>query len=132
MTEPLNAFAVCHSICFRQTRQVINLLKSCTSNTNNENNNNNSYYYNNTNKITIMKCKIKVFFGVFRRISVIWCISVFLVSAGTRSAIGRPPDSYVRGPGFDTRSGNIFRFSFRFFKKGSCQLLAKVCAGSTG
>ena len=25
-----------------------------------------------------------------------------------------------------------FRFSFRFFKKGSCQLLAKVCAGSTG
>ena len=25
-----------------------------------------------------------------------------------------------------------FRFSFRFFKKGSCQLLARVCAGSTG
>ena len=25
-----------------------------------------------------------------------------------------------------------FRFSFRFFKKGSCQLLAKVCALSTG
>ena len=24
------------------------------------------------------------------------------------------------------------RFSFRFFKKGSCQLLAKVCAQSTG
>ena len=24
-----------------------------------------------------------------------------------------------------------FRFSFRFFKKGSCQLLAKVCAQST-
>ena len=24
------------------------------------------------------------------------------------------------------------RFSFRFFKKGSCQLLAKVCARSTG
>ena len=24
-----------------------------------------------------------------------------------------------------------FRFSFRFFKKGSCQLLAKVCALST-
>ena len=23
-------------------------------------------------------------------------------------AIGRAPDSYVRGPGFDTRSGNIF------------------------
>ena len=25
-----------------------------------------------------------------------------------------------------------FRFSFRFFKKGSCQLLAKVYARSTG
>ena len=25
-----------------------------------------------------------------------------------------------------------FRFSFRRFKKGSCQLLAKVCARSTG
>ena len=25
-----------------------------------------------------------------------------------------------------------FRFSFRVFKKGSCQLLAKVCARSTG
>ena len=25
-----------------------------------------------------------------------------------------------------------FRFSFRFFKKGSCQILAKVCARSTG
>ena len=25
-----------------------------------------------------------------------------------------------------------FRFSFCFFKKGSCQLLAKVCARSTG
>ena len=25
-----------------------------------------------------------------------------------------------------------FRISFRFFKKGSCQLLAKVCARSTG
>ena len=25
-----------------------------------------------------------------------------------------------------------FRFSFRFFKNGSCQLLANVCARSTG
>ena len=25
-----------------------------------------------------------------------------------------------------------FRFPFRFFKKGSCQLLAKVCARCTG
>ena len=33
-----------------------------------------------------------------------------------------------RIPGLAT----YFRFSFRFFKKGSCQLLAKVCARSTG
>ena len=69
MTEQVNAFAVCHNICFRQTRQVINLPKSSTSNTNNENNNNNSYYYNNSNKITIMKCRIKVFFSRFRQFS---------------------------------------------------------------
>ena len=31
-------------------------------------------------------------------------------------------------PGLATYS----RFSFRFFKKGSCQLLAKVCARGTG
>ena len=29
-------------------------------------------------------------------------------------------------------TATYFRFSFRFFKKGSCQLLAKVCARSTG
>ena len=52
--------------------------------------------------------------------------------AGPRSAIGRAPDSYVRGPGFDTRSGNILSFLLPLFKKGSCQLLAKVCARSTG
>ena len=56
----------------------------------------------------------------------------FGVQAGPRSAIGRAPDSLVRGPGFDTRSGNILSFSFRFFKKGNCQLLAKVYARSTG
>ena len=31
-----------------------------------------------------------------------------------------------------TGLATYFRFSFPFFKKGSCQLLAKVCAGSTG
>ena len=38
--------------------------------------------------------------------------------------------SYPLGsiPGLAT----YFRFSFPFFKKGSCQLLAKVCARSTG
>ena len=45
------------------------------SNINNENNNNNSYYYNNSNEITIMKCRIKVFFGVFRQFSAYFGLS---------------------------------------------------------
>ena len=45
-----------------------------------------------------------------------------------RSAIGRAPHSYVRGPGFDTWSGHILSFLLPLFKKGSCQLLAKVGA----
>ena len=40
MKEQLNTFAVCHKSCFRGTRQIINLLKSATSNINDENNNN--------------------------------------------------------------------------------------------
>ena len=39
-------------------------------------------------------------------------------TAGPRSAIGRAPDSYVRGPGFDTRSGNIFSFLLPLFQEG--------------
>ena len=35
-------------------------------------------------------------------------------------------------PGLIPGLATYFRFSFRFFKKGSCQLLAKVCARSTG
>ena len=79
MKEQLIAFGVCHIICFRHIKQVSNLLKSATSNKNNENNNNNNYCYN-LNKITIMSCGLEVFFGRFRRISVIVCISVFLVT----------------------------------------------------
>ena len=32
------------------------------------------------------------------------------LEARPRSAVGREPDSQVRGPGFDTRSGNILSF----------------------
>ena len=53
-------------------------------------------------------------------------------SAGSRSAVGRAPDSKVRGLGFDTGLATYFRFSLRRFKRGSCQLLAKVCARNTG
>ena len=38
-----------------------------------------------------------------------------------------------RGPGFDTRSGHILSFLLPLIQeRGSCQLLAKVCARSTG
>ena len=55
------------------------------------------------------------------------------------------PDNFLDSLQFDSLVGpskmgwggggvgaTYFRFSFRFFKKGSCQLLAKVCARSTG
>ena len=52
------------------------------------------------------------------------------------------PDRVAQSVGHLTRKSGVlgsipglatyFRFSFRFFKKGSCQLLAKVCARSTG
>ena len=38
-------------------------------------------------------------------------------AAGPRSAIGRAPDSLVRGPGFDTRSGNILSFLLPLFQE---------------
>ena len=38
--------------------------------------------------------------------------------AGPRNAIGGAPDSYVRGPGFDTRSGNILSFLLPLFQEG--------------
>ena len=51
------------------------------------------------------------------------------------------PDRVAQSVGHLTRKSEVlgsipglatyFRFSFRFFKKGSCQLLAKVCARST-
>ena len=41
-----------------------------------------------------------------------------LLPAGPRSAIGRAPDSQVRGPGFDTRSGNILSFLLPLFQEG--------------
>ena len=36
---------------------------------------------------------------------------------GPRSAIGRAPDSYVRGAWFDTRSGNILLFLLPLFQE---------------
>ena len=56
--------------------------------------------------------------------------------------LGKRPGCVAQLVGHLTRKSGVlgsipglatyFRFSFRFFKKGSCQLLAKVCARSTG
>ena len=45
------------------------------------------------------------------------CICNYL-SAGPRSAVGTAPDSYVRGPGFNTRSGHILSFLFPLIQEG--------------
>ena len=47
-----------------------NLLKSAISNKNNGNNNYKYYYYYNSNKITIVRCGLEVFFGVFRSLGI--------------------------------------------------------------
>ena len=50
----------------------------------------------------------------------LYCLHMSLkwISAWPRSAIGRAPDSEVRGPGFDTRSGNILSFLLPLFQDG--------------
>ena len=45
--------------------------------------------------------------------------------AGPRSAISRAPDSLVRGPGFDTRSGNILSFLLPLFQEGQLSVTGK-------
>ena len=62
-----------------------------------------------------------------KRVNVIICLEPGRVA---QSVGHRTRKSGVLGsiPGLAT----YFRFSFHFFKKGSCQLLVKVCAQSTG
>ena len=84
------------------------------------------------------------------------CISVCIVSSrylrveicskstdiSKRIFWSQKPGRVAQSVGHPTRKSGVlglipglatyFRFSFRFFKKGSCQLLAKVCARSTG
>ena len=40
------------------------------------------------------------------------------IIAGPCSAIGRAADSYARGPGFDTQSGNLLSFLLPLFQEG--------------
>ena len=69
-------------------------------------------------------------------------IKTFEVTPEIENLIPSKPGRVAQSVGHLTRKSGVlgsipglatyFRFSFRFFKKGSCQLLAKVCAGSTG
>ena len=66
--------------------------------------------------------------GVFKSLK---CSKSVTVKGRVAQSVGQlTRKSGVLGsiPGLAT----YFRFSFPFFKKGSCQLLAKVCARSTG
>ena len=66
----------------------------------------------------------------------------FRVNCIVRLSMASEPGRVAQSVGHLTRKSGVlgsipglatyFRFSFRFFKKGSCQLLAKVCARSTG
>ena len=53
------------------------------------------------------------------------CCCFTSTEAGLRSAIGRAPDSEVRGPGFDTRSGNILPFLLPLFQEGQLSVTGK-------
>ena len=60
-----------------------------------------------------------------------WLLASFLEPGRVAQSVGHlTRKSGVLGsiPGLAT----YFRFSFRFFMKGSCQLLAEVCARSIG
>ena len=46
--------------------------------------------------------------------------------AGPRSAVGRAPDSYIRGPGFDTRSEHILSFLLPLIQEGQLSVTGEV------
>ena len=45
--------------------------------------------------------------------------------AGPRSAVIRAPDSQVRGPGFDTRSGHILSFLLPLIQEGQLSVIGE-------
>ena len=52
--------------------------------------------------------------------------------AGQRSAVGRAPDSLVRGPGFDTRSGHILSFFLPLIQEGQLSVTDEVLINRLG
>ena len=78
-----------------------------------------------------MTCKLLVFATVKLYLSIVITFHSVTKPGRVAQSVGhltRKSGALGSIPGLAT----CFRFSFRFFKKGSCQLLAKVCARSTG
>ena len=75
-------------------------------------------------------CRVEILAYTFNYFPLLYKINIYLPGRVAQSVGHLTRKSGVLGsiPGRAT----YFRFSFRFFKKGSCQLLAKVCARSTG
>ena len=75
------------------------------------------------------------------KLLLLWCSFLTAMYRGIQ-LVCKLPGRVAQSVGQLTRKSGVlgsipglatyFRFSFRFFKKGSCQLLVKVCARSTG
>ena len=88
------------------------------------------------------KSKTCLFFGNHCSLGSQSCLKHLAKCANEVELVSKVPGRVAQSVGHLTRKSGVlgsipglatyFRFSFRFFKKGSCQLLAKVCAQSTG
>ena len=81
--------------------------------------------------ISILQCGKTEKYQCFVNLLYMYCSELNIWPGRVAQSVGHlTRKSGVLGsiPGLAT----YFRFSFHFFKKGSCQLLAKVCARSTG
>ena len=88
------------------------------------------------------KSKTCLFFGNHCSLESQSCLKHLAKCANEVELVSKVPGRVAQSVGHLTRKSGVlgsipglatyFRFSFRFFKKGSCQLLAKVCAQSTG
>ena len=92
-----------------------------------------THHWNKRDGLTVSKYESKGQRMIFYEEKYVHILIVLLTFAQNTSPVSMNSckiNSGVLGsiPGLAT----YFPFSFRFFKKGSCQLLAKVCARSTG
>ena len=99
------------------------------------------YYRENSYPIMVQIAKTDIRFKV-REVELVDRFFCVVVVVALLFYVHGKPGRVAQSVGHLTRKSGVlgsipglatyFRFSFRFFKKGSCQLLAKVCARSTG